>query len=772
MTRPQLDVSTEAVGNGQKETRRLIKKTQAGPFPCYLGSMGTDRLWLLGVLIFVCQLLFIVSLQIWAHSALFLPGTCLQDQRISIAPDTLTNPSIDIVVAVHNALPELQMMLASLHRYTNSSQYRLFLIDDRSNAETKSYLDSYAEQRAMHRNVIVEHLDRLGLRGYSFAVNHGVSLGRSLFVVILNSDVILSEDWLPELLRPFANDSRIAVTGPLSNAASYQSVPEVFGTENGRQVWSKNKLPPGWTPERMARAVRHLSSRSFPMVPFLNGFCLCIRRAVLNQVGLLDTPLFPLGYGEESDLLLPIRKAGYSAVLADSVYIYHHKTRSFSADDRASLAPMGRKHLLDKHTKTYVESRERELQNITEVVLAPLRKRLQFALDYPDIFSASSLRILFLLPSSMAGGGSTSVVQEALAYESFGITVRILLWDTSIPLFTTVFPEAAHLFRPWPKRVMSTEDSLSMQKIYQYGGLFDVVIATVWISVSVMLEMFKRSPSFLPVYYVQDYEPWFYPPDNEHARAAAATYAAVRDVGGVLLGKSTWIKNLLWEKHGVWLEKVPGGIETLCGSAVVAQRWIGERRGPLRIAAMVRPSTPRRNPLLTLQVLRAVKRSLGVGATIRVFGCTIDDLQNLQLRSGEADLLDFDFEHLGILNRSGIADLFLHSDVFVDLSEWQAFGRSAAEAMTCGSIALVTDQGGAEEIIDSGFNGFLVNATDISATIRTLGAFISDPLRLNYMQQNAAEVAFSLRIHVAVRQRLRVIVSVLQSVRLTVPNRF
>lgn len=726
--------------------------------------MLPSKVWLLGVLLIACQLLLVVSSQWWGGTSFLLREGCVGSQ---FHKDTFMTPkehvTIDIVVSVHNALPELRMMLASLHRHTNSSLYRLYLIDDRSNNETKTYLDTYAAQRVHHHSIIVEHLDSLGLRGYSFAVNHGITLGKSPFVVILNSDVILSEDWLSELLRPFANNSRIGVTSPLSNAASYQSVPHVFETKDGRHVWSKNDLRSGWTPERIARAVRHLSSRSYPVVPFLNGFCLCIRRAVLNEVGLLDTKLFPLGYGEENDLLLRIRKAGYLAVLADSVYVYHHKTRSFSADDRASLAPMGRKHLLDKHTKAYVESLEREFQSITEVVLAPLRKRLQFALEYPDVFSVSSLRILFLLPSSMAGGGSTSVVQEALTFESFGITVRILLWDTSFPLFTSVFSEAAHLFRPWPKRVKSAEDSLNMQKIYQYGGLFDVVIATVWISVPVMLEMLKQSPSFLPVYYVQDYEPWFYPPDIEEARAAAATYAAVRDVGGVLLGKSTWIKDLLWTKHQVMLEKVPAGIERLCEDSKVAKRWMEENTGPLRVTAMIRPSTPRRNPLLTLQVLREARRLLGPTIAIRTFGCSHGELHQLQQKSGRSDLIDFEFKHLGVLNRTMIADLFLGSDVFLDLSTWQAYGRSAAEAMTCGSIALVTDQGGAEEFIEAGYNGFLINATDAYTTGLLLQQVSSDFGRLLFMQRNAAELATSLPIYTAVLQRLRVIALELQN---------
>ncbi len=65
----------------------------------------------------------------------------------------------------------------------------------------------------------------------------------------------------------------------------------------------------------MARLVARYSGRIYPRLPFLNGFCLMIRRADLDQVGLFDEAAFGQGYGQENDYCLRSAKAGYSLLL-------------------------------------------------------------------------------------------------------------------------------------------------------------------------------------------------------------------------------------------------------------------------------------------------------------------------------------------------------------------------------------------------------------------------------------------------------------------------
>jgi len=102
-------------------------------------------------------------------------------------------------------------------------------------------------------------------------------------VVLLNSDTIVTPGWLDQMTTCVQSDSKIGIVGPLSNTASWQSIPEF--ESNGD--WATNPLPPGVTAEKMAELVDKYSGYLFSSLPFLNGFCLLIRREVMNQIGYL-----------------------------------------------------------------------------------------------------------------------------------------------------------------------------------------------------------------------------------------------------------------------------------------------------------------------------------------------------------------------------------------------------------------------------------------------------------------------------------------------------
>jgi GT2 family glycosyltransferase len=91
--------------------------------------------------------------------------------------------------------------------------------------------------------------------------------------------------------------------GPLSNTASWQSIPELSG--NGD--WAQNELPRELDVETMARIVSDGAHRRGIPLGFINGFCLLLRRRMLEAIGLFDGLNF--GYGEENELCIRARKS-------------------------------------------------------------------------------------------------------------------------------------------------------------------------------------------------------------------------------------------------------------------------------------------------------------------------------------------------------------------------------------------------------------------------------------------------------------------------------
>lgn len=673
----------------------------------------------------------------------------LYNHKRTIIKKVMTEDGVDIVITVHDALNELKDTLATVKTFT-PQPYHVYIVNDRSKEPTLSWLKSI---NTAHTSVY--HLTKPNV-GYTHAVNLGISKGRQPYVLILNSDTILPHNWLNNMMRCMKSVPGCSIVGPLSNAGSYQSVPaikeKVLGPDGKTTMqWSNNILPKGWTHEGMSSAVNKLSDRVYPTVPLLNGFCMMAKREVFRKVGLFDAEKFALGYGEENDFMLRAGKLGVTAAVDDSTYVYHHKTRSFSNEEKVQQSKKGTEALIRLHLKSTVKEKSHEFDKKMKQ-LDPLRDRLRFSIQFPELFHGPSLSILFLLPSSSPGGGSTSVVREAQEMKRTGLTVRIALWDKSFPVFISVYPEAHDMFVPWPKK--SDKNVESIKNLVKYGALFDIVISTVWVSVDMMYEIYKLSPNVLPAYYIQDYEPDFFSVEQEKdRRRSSESYSKAAKMGSVMYAKSSWLTEKLLNAHNVHVDVVPAAIEDMdCQSAIPQHK----PKSPVRIVAMLRPATPRRDAKKTYLFLRSIKLVLGPKLEVITFGCKAGELLEMEkmLKPSLNDKNIFEYTHMGVLNRSEISDLYQDTDIFLDLSVWQAYGRSAAEAMTCGNTAIITSAGGASEFVKHEYNGFLVDPTDYNNVLSVVVDLVESRERLLLIQQRARAVREDLRLRPAVLARL------------------
>jgi len=247
--------------------------------------------------------------------------------------------TLDVIICVHNALEDVKRCLNSLLNYT-TLPYKLHLINDGSDEATSLYLREFSSK---YGSVLLTNDSPVG---YTKAANTGLRNSRGEFVLLLNSDTIVSSRWLEKLLECACIDDRIGMVGPLSNAAAYQSVPF---TKNENHQWVTNTLPAGLSPALADTIIERLSSRKFPRVPFLNGFCLLLKREVISQIGYFDEAAFPLGYGEEIDYCLRAGKAGLQLAVADHVYVFHVKSASYGHGRRRALSMQARAQLDGKH---------------------------------------------------------------------------------------------------------------------------------------------------------------------------------------------------------------------------------------------------------------------------------------------------------------------------------------------------------------------------------------------------------------------------------------
>jgi glycosyltransferase involved in cell wall biosynthesis len=341
-------------------------------------------------------------------------------------------------------------------------------------------------------------------------------------------------------------------------------------------------------------------------------------------------------------------------------------------------------------------------------------------------------RLAFVLAGVAPGGsgGSHSVLQEALGLRALDIDVRVFVPTAAIERVRALYPEAATILTAYASTAALADAA---------SGL-DALIATEYTTVPPVVAAARRSGA-LPAYYVQDYEPLFAADESGRADAAVLSYRADPELR--LFAKTHWVRNVVTALHGVPVELVTPSIDTSVFHP--AGRRPAGSDAVVRVAAMVRPRTPRRRPLATVRLLEALRAELGAEVEIVTFGC--DDAELLALTAtGDAA-----WEHLGLTTRGETADLLRRSDVFVDLSVYQAFGRTGCEAMACGAVPVLPVHGGTAQYARDGVNALLVDGGDADRTLAETLALVRDGPRLRLLAEAGVRTTAHFTIEAAAR---------------------
>ena len=314
------------------------------------------------------------------------------------------DPRVDIVVPVYNAAADLGRCVESVLAHT-TGDWRLLLIDDASTDPAIASYFALLESRKLPRVRLLANASNLG---FTLTANRGIAEARpGADVVLLNSDTVVTRGWLEKLARCAASDDRIGTITPFSNNAEICSLPH-FCVNN---AWEA-----GRDPGSLVAALEQAAVPTYPDLPTGVGFCLYVRRALLDAIGKFD-PVFGLGYGEENDLSLRAAAAGYRNVLCEDAFVLHLGGSSFG-EKRAALSQRNTALLLERHPH-YLELVH------GYIALDPLRPMRQFALSLQSVEEGPDHAILHILHGH--GGGTEYHVRALIEASSHAFRHYLLV---------------------------------------------------------------------------------------------------------------------------------------------------------------------------------------------------------------------------------------------------------------------------------------------------------------------------------------------------------
>lgn len=293
---------------------------------------------------------------------------------------------VDIIIPIYNAFDDLQCCLDSLYRNTNLQENRLILINDNS-PDDRIY--PYLESQRRDNVIVIHNADN---RGFSNNINIGMSQSAENDVILLNSDTVLTKNWVEKMVACAYSSKEIGTVTPLSNNATLCSVPNLF---------DENILPEGLSIEKAAAIVEECSLKKYPRISVAHGFCMLVKREVIDLIGNFDAETFGRGYGEENDFCNRAEQMGYINVMCDDTYIYHSGTKSFVSAEKARYIEEHQKILYERYPIQMKVNEKHCLENPNKLIGENIRR-------YWDICNGKR-NVFYLVHSDFRDGAENNV---------------------------------------------------------------------------------------------------------------------------------------------------------------------------------------------------------------------------------------------------------------------------------------------------------------------------------------------------------------------------
>lgn len=243
-------------------------------------------------------------------------------------------PEVTIWIQAYNQLEKTKRCVESVLKHTQGINYELILVD---NGSTEPEILEYFKSVPYHQKKIMRFTKNLE-SGYPYS--HICIADIAPFFVPLPCDIVVTPNWLHNLLTCIKSDKNIGMVNPVSsNVSNLQEVELKFLTyeEMEKVAGEFNKSDPSKWEERLR----------------LVTLGTLYRKEALYAIGM---PLADIGFFHDfadDDLAYRVRRMGYKIILAGDTWIHHdHDIKNFENKNkeefRASLQ-VGKANFMEKY---------------------------------------------------------------------------------------------------------------------------------------------------------------------------------------------------------------------------------------------------------------------------------------------------------------------------------------------------------------------------------------------------------------------------------------
>lgn len=306
------------------------------------------------------------------------------------------NPKVSIVIPVYNEFEYTYGCIKSIIENVKNVSYEIIVGDDMSTDATKKI-----KKIVKNVKVNINTTDH----GFLMNCNRAAKLAEGQYIVFLNNDTLVKEDWLESLVELIESDDTIGMVG---SKLVYQ---EGILQEAGGIVFSDGS---GWNYGRNQNP--DMAEYNYVKdVDYISGASIMVRKSLWNQLGGFDEQFIP-AYYEDTDLAFAIRKLGYRVVYQPKSVVIHFEGVSNGTDENGSGLKAYQKINKEKFLEKWKE--ELKLQSPSPEELFVARERSQ-----------NKKTVLFIdhyVPHFDQDAGSRSTFSYIKVFQHMGYNVKFI----------------------------------------------------------------------------------------------------------------------------------------------------------------------------------------------------------------------------------------------------------------------------------------------------------------------------------------------------------
>jgi len=221
-----------------------------------------------------------------------------------------------IVVPVYGQINLFGDLLRDLQTVVeNWPLVKILVVDDKYDESSSIKLRQLCKDNVNIR--IIENAENLG---YLKAVNNAFKNVNTKYVILLNSDVRIPDNWLPRMVKPFLNESVALAT--------------CLATQSGGNLTLNNFTETNW--REVDSLISGLESSNLDDACTAIGYCMALRVSALDGENIYDEVFSP-AYGEDSDLHYRVKSKNWRSVVISNLLVHHIGGASYGQSEETSL---------------------------------------------------------------------------------------------------------------------------------------------------------------------------------------------------------------------------------------------------------------------------------------------------------------------------------------------------------------------------------------------------------------------------------------------------